>query len=120
LGSLKDVRVYILVAEESRPRTRGLCWLQKEEFGSLDAHGTYVSRAYLGGTGRDKADDGDLFSIRVYIPDRSIKFVDYTGYALDQLPKAVFVSEPLYIKTHRRSDRHGELLGASRGAALIP
>jgi len=114
-GSLNEVRVYILVAEESRPRTRGLCWLQKEEFGSLDARGTYVSRAYLGGTGRDKADNGDLFSIRVYIPDRSIQFADPTAYALDQLPKAVFVSEPLYIKTHRPSERHGELLGTNVG-----
>jgi hypothetical protein len=99
-GTLEAVHMYIVV-QEYRENTRGLVWLQVHGSGNLDSLGQYKSKGYLGGTGNNRAEEGDLFSIMIFIPDQGAKFKP-TPYSLAELPKPLFLSDPLYITTHGR------------------
>jgi hypothetical protein len=104
-GTLEAVHVYVVVAQEHRPDTKGLYWLQRHGAGRLDSLGNYESQAYLGGKGQARAKDGELFSIMIFIPDRDAKFREHTVYELALLPKPLFLSNPFYITTRRPTER---------------
>jgi len=97
------VRVFAVVSEQSAPTKQGLVWVQGNEFGTLNQFGDYMVRAYLGGAGIDSAKDGDVFLVRIYIPKKQdMDFSEASVYeSFDALPRALFLSEPIYIRCRR-------------------
>jgi hypothetical protein len=102
-GDLRNVRVYVIVAEESRPQKQGLFWVQANEAGPLGERGHYRARAFFGGRQEDSAREGDVFSFRIFVPDdMQVKFPPNAVYdSLKKMPTATFVSEPIYVRTLR-------------------
>jgi hypothetical protein len=101
--NINDVKVYAVV-EEYKSDKREILWLQKNEYGKLTDWGHYSLDACLGGVGYDSAKHGDQFLIRIYIPEN--QEYDFTNiYAVydekQKLPKPLFYSEPITIKTLR-------------------
>jgi hypothetical protein len=103
-GKNHPVRVFAVVSEESaHENKRDLAWVQYNEAGTLDYDraGTYVVKAYLGGTGLHSARTGERFEVRIYIPEveSGLSAIPYETW--DELPKALFLSEPIYIECQR-------------------
>lgn len=99
-----ETRVYSLVCEDSRPHSRTLFWLQKNEYGILDVVGGYRVVAYLGGSAHeDAAQDKEVFAVYIMIPrDKKYQFDEHAVYERDKIPKAIYLSEkPLYVTTRR-------------------
>jgi hypothetical protein len=96
--------VYAVVSEESRPSTRSLQWLQVNEGGELDSNGNYTVRAFLGGINPDQAKQGEVFSVRVLIPEDQQAAVRAPSVfdATSPLPRHVFLSEPVYVRVLRQ------------------
>jgi hypothetical protein len=87
--------------------TEGLVWVQGNESGTLDSHGNFQVGAYLGGIGVDSARDGQIFPVRIYIPEeQGIDFQRNSQYDdLKDLPKPVFISSPVFIRCVRPPNR---------------
>jgi len=102
-GQGHPVKVYAVVSEASVPvNKRELVWVQASKSGVLNpVNGDYLVNASLGGTGSDAWHDGDVFIVRIYIPNnQDLDFTKAFIYEnVDALPKPLFLSpEPLYIR----------------------
>jgi hypothetical protein len=101
-GEDHAVKVFAVVSEHSATEEKqGLVWVQYYQSGMLSPTGEYVVRAYLGGIGVDSAKDGDRFRVRIYIPVKESDVVRTPYESLDDLPKPLFLSDPIYIRCKR-------------------
>jgi hypothetical protein len=109
-GDARGRGVYAVVHEEhlvDREASKGF-WVQncKDCSGEVDAAGNYRVVARLGGTDVNKrsAQEGDEYAVWIYVPeDRSATFCSALNSCekLEDLPKVLFLSEPIFIRTHR-------------------
>jgi hypothetical protein len=92
----KDVLVYVVVSEEQNDGTKGQCWPQMREAKKLDSLGMYTSKGFFAGDGTKgrKAEEGELFSIQILIPDRDVELGPHPFYWCNQPPKYPDFSAP--------------------------
>jgi hypothetical protein len=102
-GSPPPNPVYVLVSELTRSQEKPLWWPQNR--GILAEDGTYEINCFLGGTGIDSAEDGEVFELRTYLPlDPAVAFPPFSCFdSITQLPKSLFLSESLYVTSQRPS-----------------
>ena len=97
-----EIRVYSIVQEYSRPNSYNLLWVQSNESGILDERGYYKCQAYLGGQRiSDNAKNDEVFVIYTCVPDKKTKFDTYSVYEEKNLPRMIYLSNPLYVKVKR-------------------
>lgn len=101
-GKGEPVKVFAVVSERSATEEKqGLAWVQYYQSTLLSETGQYTVSAYLGGIGVDSAREGDRFSVRIYIPMKASDVLPSPYESLDELPKPLFLSEPIYIRCRR-------------------
>lgn len=98
---LREVTVFAVVRDLGASN-RGLVWIQVPEGDKIKADGSYRVGAYLGGTGRFCARDGQEFQVMIYIPPPGIDLSN-GRFADDELPKAIYLSDPFDVRVDRPS-----------------